>query len=116
FAVVGRERDRLFAIRFFGVDGRRRRNRERKRAGSEERAEEWRRIGHFASACGWSVPRTAELSLRILALLSSSSPTEWIIPRGSSIVTALSVLASSLSGITCRYSVVTVTGPAGLSP
>ena len=49
--------------------------------------------------------------MSVFALLSRSSPTEWIIPRGSSIVTGLSVRAISWSGITCRYSVVTVTGP-----
>src|SRR4029453_2160280 len=110
--IVGRERDRLFPISLLGVQG----NREQRCANCEHRAEDGRRAGHFGSACGCSVPRIAGLSFRGLALLSSWSPGGGIVPRGSSIVTGLRAVARSLSGITCRYSVVTVTGPVGLSP
>jgi hypothetical protein len=43
-------------------------------------------------------PGTLDLSLRVLVLLSSSSPTASIIPRGSRIVTGLSVSAAPAWG------------------
>jgi hypothetical protein len=66
-------------------------------------------IGYFfwGSIC----PLTRDLSLTVLFLLSYSIPVALIIPRGSAIVTALSVTILSSFVMTSRYSLVIVVGP-----
>src|SRR6266545_4584504 len=64
---------------------------------------------HFGISCGARVPWTPDLSLTVLAWLSRTIPTPWIVPRGSWIVTGPSVSARPFLGTTRSDSAVNVT-------